>query len=154
MESRFHFHNVQVSSRVHTTSCTVAAGDLFHGKTTGVWVRQLAPSSADVKNEWSYTFTFPYVFMAWCLIKRISILSNTTYRQRKPHRKVAVRFLGAESSIDSENNTRHFSTPVKGFNPENVGKFSGGPGYPSSSGSYPLACSAWVLLPAATLPPA
>jgi len=28
-----------------------------------------SPSSADVKNEWSCTFTPPYVFIAWCLIK-------------------------------------------------------------------------------------
>jgi hypothetical protein len=30
----------------------------------------------------------------------------------------------------------------------------GGPGYHSSSRSYPLTCPAWVLLPVATLPPA
>jgi hypothetical protein len=30
----------------------------------------------------------------------------------------------------------------------------GGPGYPSSSGSYTLTCLAWVPLPVATLPPA
>jgi hypothetical protein len=28
------------------------------------------PSSAEVKNEWSYTSTRQYVFMAWCLVKR------------------------------------------------------------------------------------
>jgi hypothetical protein len=27
------------------------------------------PSSAEVKNTWSYTFTPQYVFMAWCLVK-------------------------------------------------------------------------------------
>jgi hypothetical protein len=27
------------------------------------------PSSADVKNAWSYTFILQYVFMAWCLVK-------------------------------------------------------------------------------------
>jgi len=27
------------------------------------------PSSAEVKNAWSYTSTPPYVFMAWCLVK-------------------------------------------------------------------------------------
>jgi hypothetical protein len=26
------------------------------------------PSSAEVKNEWGYTITSPYVFMAWYLI--------------------------------------------------------------------------------------
>jgi hypothetical protein len=28
-----------------------------------------APSSAEVKNAWSYTSTPQYVFMAWCLVK-------------------------------------------------------------------------------------
>jgi hypothetical protein len=27
------------------------------------------PSSAQVKNAWSYTSTPQYIFMAWCLIK-------------------------------------------------------------------------------------
>jgi hypothetical protein len=27
------------------------------------------PSSAEVKNEWSYTSTPRYIFMAWCLVK-------------------------------------------------------------------------------------
>jgi hypothetical protein len=28
-----------------------------------------SPSSAEVKNAWSYTSTPQYVFMAWCLVK-------------------------------------------------------------------------------------
>jgi hypothetical protein len=28
------------------------------------------PSSAEVKNAWSYTFTPSYVFMAWCFVKQ------------------------------------------------------------------------------------
>jgi len=28
-----------------------------------------SPSSAEVKNTWSYTFTPQYVFMVWCLVK-------------------------------------------------------------------------------------
>jgi hypothetical protein len=27
------------------------------------------PSSAEVKNAWSYTSTLQYVFIAWCLVK-------------------------------------------------------------------------------------
>jgi len=27
------------------------------------------PSSAEIKNAWSYTSTSPYTFMAWCSIK-------------------------------------------------------------------------------------
>jgi len=38
------------------------------------WPRREAdhwpPSSAKAKNEWSYTFTPPYIFMAWYLIKQ------------------------------------------------------------------------------------
>jgi hypothetical protein len=29
------------------------------------------PSSAEVKNTWSYTSTLQYVFIAWCLVKHI-----------------------------------------------------------------------------------
>jgi hypothetical protein len=102
----------------------MAAGDSFHGKTTGVWVRQLAPSSANVKNEWSYTFTFPYDFMVWCLIKRISISSNTTYLQRKPPRKVVARFLKQNLQMALRTTQDTFPTRVNGFNPESMGKFS------------------------------
>jgi len=28
------------------------------------------PSSTEIKNEWNYNSTPPYVFMAWCLIKQ------------------------------------------------------------------------------------
>jgi hypothetical protein len=35
------------------------------------------PSSAEVKNAWSYTSTLQYVFMAWCLVKhRDNLLSK------------------------------------------------------------------------------
>jgi hypothetical protein len=34
------------------------------------------PSSAEVKNAWSYTSTFQYVFMAWCSVKT-SIVSSS-----------------------------------------------------------------------------
>jgi hypothetical protein len=30
---------------------------------------QSLPFNAEVKNAWSYTSTFPYIFMAWCLFK-------------------------------------------------------------------------------------
>jgi len=29
-----------------------------------------SPSNAEIKNEWSYTYSPPYVFMVWCLIKQ------------------------------------------------------------------------------------
>jgi hypothetical protein len=37
------------------------------------------PSSADVKNAWSYTFTPQYVFMAWCLVKHRDNFTFTYY---------------------------------------------------------------------------
>jgi hypothetical protein len=41
------------------------------------------PSSAEVKNAWSYTFTPQYVFMAWCLVKHkdnFTLLLQTSRR--------------------------------------------------------------------------
>jgi hypothetical protein len=52
------------------------------------------PSSAEVKNVWSYTSTPPYVYMAWCLVKQ---RHNFTYtlpdiRTIKSRRKRWVRY--------------------------------------------------------------
>jgi hypothetical protein len=45
--------------------------------TLSLWVKRPGreadhspPSSAEVKNAWSYTSTLHYVFMAWCLVKQ------------------------------------------------------------------------------------
>jgi len=38
-------------------------------KLPGHEVDDSLPSSAEVKNVWSYTSTPPYVFTAWCLVK-------------------------------------------------------------------------------------
>jgi hypothetical protein len=48
--------------------------DAYQGLSLGVkWLEHESdhspPSSAEVKNAWSYTSTPPYVFMAWCLVK-------------------------------------------------------------------------------------
>jgi hypothetical protein len=41
------------------------------------------PSSAEVKNEWSYTSTPKYVFMAWCLVKhRDNFTFTFKYRKK------------------------------------------------------------------------
>jgi len=43
-------------------------GGPFHGgKVAGGEGDHSSPCSAEVKNAWSYTSTFPYVFTAWCL---------------------------------------------------------------------------------------
>jgi hypothetical protein len=36
------------------------------------------PSSVEVKNKWSYTYTPQYVFMVWCIIKHRDIFTNVT----------------------------------------------------------------------------
>jgi hypothetical protein len=46
-------------------------GGFFPGeKRPGRKVDQLPPSSAEVKNAWSYTSTSPYVLRALCFFKR------------------------------------------------------------------------------------
>jgi hypothetical protein len=47
-------------------------------KRPGHEANHLPPSSAEVKNTWSYTSTPLYVFMAWCLIKADTCLRHGT----------------------------------------------------------------------------
>jgi hypothetical protein len=45
-------------------------GTLFLGvKRPGREADHSSPSTAEVKNAWSYTSSPQYVFMAWCLVK-------------------------------------------------------------------------------------
>jgi hypothetical protein len=45
-------------------------GTLFLGvKRPGRAADHSPPSTAEIKNAWSYTSSPPYVFMAWCLVK-------------------------------------------------------------------------------------
>jgi hypothetical protein len=62
-------HRVQNGSRAHPVSYPMGTKGSFRGvKATGAWSWPL-PSSAEVKNAWSYTSTPQYVFMEWCLVK-------------------------------------------------------------------------------------
>jgi len=36
------------------------------------------PSSAEIKNAWSYNSTDPYVFLAWCLVKYRPVAQTTS----------------------------------------------------------------------------
>jgi hypothetical protein len=55
----------------------VGTGDHFPGiKQPGREADHSPPSSAEVKKEWSYTSTAPFVFMAYCLI---STSDNLTF---------------------------------------------------------------------------
>jgi hypothetical protein len=62
-------HSVQISSRAHLVFYPAGARVVSPGvKRPGREANHLPPSSAEVKNAWSYTSTTQYVFMAWCLI--------------------------------------------------------------------------------------
>jgi hypothetical protein len=62
----FH-HRVQTGSGVHPASyLTGTSGSFPGGKAAGHEADHSPPSSAEVKNAWSYTSTPQYVFMAWC----------------------------------------------------------------------------------------
>jgi hypothetical protein len=51
----------------HPASYPMGTRDSFPGvKRSGREADQSPPSSAEVKNAWSYTSTLQYVFMAWC----------------------------------------------------------------------------------------
>jgi hypothetical protein len=63
-------HHVKIGSGAHPGSYPLGTGDSFPGvKWPGREAHHSPPSSAEVKNVWSYTFTPQYVFIAWCLVK-------------------------------------------------------------------------------------
>jgi hypothetical protein len=63
-------HRVQTGSGSHPASYPMGTGAVSLGiKRPGRKVDHSPPSSAEVKNAWSYTSTLQYVFMTWCLIK-------------------------------------------------------------------------------------
>jgi len=58
-------HRVQNGSDAHPASYPMGTGGSFPGgKRSEREAGHLPPSSAEVKNAWSYTDTHPYVFMA------------------------------------------------------------------------------------------
>jgi hypothetical protein len=63
-------HRVQNGSGAHPASYSVGTGGSFHVvKRPGREADHSPPSSAEVKNVWSYISTPQYVLMAWCLVK-------------------------------------------------------------------------------------
>jgi hypothetical protein len=61
-------HSFQIGSRSHPTSYPMGAGVSFPRDKAEL--DRSPPTSAEVKNAWSYTSTPPLVFKAWWLIKR------------------------------------------------------------------------------------
>jgi len=63
-------HRVQTGSGAHSSSCAVSIGVFPPGvMRSGREVDHSPPSSAEVKNTWSYTFTPSYVSIVRCLVK-------------------------------------------------------------------------------------
>jgi hypothetical protein len=73
-------HRVQTSSGAHRASYPVGTRDSFLGvKRPGREAGHSHPSSAEVKNAWSYTSTPQYAFTAWCSVIKTAQLHTYTY---------------------------------------------------------------------------
>jgi hypothetical protein len=67
-------HCVQTSSGAHPASYpTGTRGSFPGGKAVGREADHSPPSSAEVKNAWTYSCTPQYAFMVWCSVKEESI---------------------------------------------------------------------------------
>jgi hypothetical protein len=64
-------HRVQTGSGSHPPSCPMGTGGAFppEVKRPGREANHSPPSSAKIKNEWSYISIPTYVFMVWCLVR-------------------------------------------------------------------------------------
>jgi hypothetical protein len=63
-------HRVQNGSGAHPASYQIGTGGFFPGvKRPGRESDHSPPSTAEVKNAWSYASTPQYVVMAWCVVK-------------------------------------------------------------------------------------
>jgi hypothetical protein len=74
-------------SEYHLASYHMGSSDCFLGvKAASAWSWSL-PSNAEVQNAWSSTFTLPYVFMAWYLLKHgnnLTLLLAITHPSKHP----------------------------------------------------------------------
>jgi hypothetical protein len=62
-------YRIQIGSGAHSASCAMGTGVFSPGiKRLGRETDLSPPSSAEVRNAWSYTSTHPYVIVAWCLV--------------------------------------------------------------------------------------
>jgi hypothetical protein len=74
------FQSVQTSSGAYPTFCSVGTGVSFPGvKWLGSKADLSTPSSAEVKNEWRYTFTPPLAFMACTGMRQLYVLYKRQY---------------------------------------------------------------------------
>jgi hypothetical protein len=59
----------------------VTGGSFTGYKASGVWADHSPPSSAEVKNAWTYTSIPQYAFMEWCSVKAQGQLYQGTVHQ-------------------------------------------------------------------------
>jgi hypothetical protein len=72
---------IQTGSGPHPASYRMGAGGSFPGvRRPGREADHSPPCSAEVKNAWSYTFTPPYVFMAWNFVKQRDNFASLQFR--------------------------------------------------------------------------
>jgi hypothetical protein len=63
-------HHVETGSGAYPTPYSMGTRGFFPGvKRPGREADRTPPSSAEVKNAWSYISTPEYTFMAWCSVK-------------------------------------------------------------------------------------
>jgi hypothetical protein len=74
-------HSLQTGSEAHPNSIQWVRGGALSPevKRPGREADHARPSSAEVKNTWSYISTLQYVFMEWCLFKHRDIFTFTFY---------------------------------------------------------------------------
>jgi hypothetical protein len=64
------FHNIQTGSESHPASCVMSTGAISLGvKQPGHEVDHSPPCSTEVRDVWSYIFTFLHILTAWRIIK-------------------------------------------------------------------------------------
>jgi hypothetical protein len=79
----FLHHRVQNGSGAHPASYPMGTrGSSPRVKRPGCEADHSPPSSAEVKNAWSYTSTPQYTSMAWCLVKHKGLFTFTFYLMR------------------------------------------------------------------------
>jgi hypothetical protein len=74
-------YDVRAISGEYPASHLTDNGGPFPGRKAARLRRSLILLSAEIKNAWSYTYTSPYAFMAWCLINHRDI--SVSHQRRK-----------------------------------------------------------------------
>jgi hypothetical protein len=80
-------HRIQTGSGADPDSYPMGTGSPYFWDKAAGECRWPLPSSAEIKNAWSYTSTPQYVFMAWCLVKH---RDNFTFTKKLLQQKTQI----------------------------------------------------------------